>query len=83
MKEFNVSGELFAAGISLYVLGFAVGPAIWAPLSELYGRRILFIISKGCLVTFVAASAGCSSMVQLLVFRFLVSDTFAFFIITG
>lgn len=56
-------------------MGFAIGPACWAPLSELYGRRILFLISHGFVVAFVAASAGANSMASLLVFRFL-SGTF-------
>jgi MFS family permease len=73
--EFNSSRELYALGISLYVLGFAIGPALWAPLSELYGRRILFIITHAFVVAFVAASAGCNSIASLLVFRFL-SGTF-------
>lgn len=71
MAEFNSSSEVFALGVSLFVLGFAVGPAFWAPLSELYGRQILFIVTHALVVTFVAASAGCTSMAQLLVFRFL------------
>lgn len=45
MAEFHSSPEVFALGISLFVLGFAVGPAFWAPLSELYGRKILFTIT--------------------------------------
>jgi MFS family permease len=69
--EFNVSGEVFAVGIALFVLGFAVGPALWAPLSELYGRQVLFITTHAIMVAFVTASAGCKSMASLLVFRFL------------
>ncbi|KAH6613411.1 major facilitator superfamily domain-containing protein [Chaetomium tenue] len=71
MAEFDSSPEVFALGVSLFVLGFAIGPAFWAPLSELYGRQILFITTHALVVTFVAASAGCTSMAQLLVFRFL------------
>ncbi|KAL6811994.1 MFS general substrate transporter [Trichoderma sp. SZMC 28015] len=71
VEQFHCSSELFALGISLYVLGFAIGPALWAPLSELYGRRILFITTHTCVVAFVAATAGARSMTQLLVFRFL------------
>ncbi|KAL2157773.1 hypothetical protein VTH06DRAFT_5041 [Thermothelomyces fergusii] len=71
MAEFGASPEVAALGVSLFVLGFAVGPALWAPLSELYGRRILYIITHGVVVAFVAASAGCRSMASLLVFRFL------------
>ncbi|RHZ64935.1 uncharacterized protein CDV56_108231 [Aspergillus thermomutatus] len=38
-KELHASSELFQAGVALFVLGFAIGPALWAPLSELYGRQ--------------------------------------------
>ena len=75
IEEFDASSEVFALGISLYVLGFAIGPALWAPLSELYGRQILFIVTHSFLVAFVAASAGSTSMASLLVFRF-ISGTF-------
>lgn len=71
VAEFNVSNEIYALGVSLFVLGFAIGPAFWAPLSELYGRRIWFILTHGAVVAFVAAAAGSNSMASLLVFRFL------------
>lgn len=71
LMQFHCSSELFALGISLYVLGFAIGPALWAPLSELYGRRILFVTTHTCLVAFVAGSAGVNSIAALLVLRFL------------
>ncbi|KAH0489765.1 hypothetical protein TgHK011_001264 [Trichoderma gracile] len=71
LAEFQCSTELFSLGISLYVLGFAIGPALWAPLSELYGRKILFVTTHACMVAFVGASAGSGSMPTLLVFRFL------------
>ena len=69
--EFNTNSELFAAGIAFFVLGFAVGPVLWAPLSELYGRKMLFIVTLGLMAAFVGASAGCKNMASLLVLRFL------------
>jgi hypothetical protein len=33
------------AGISLFVFGFAFGPLVWGPLSEIYGRRWILIVS--------------------------------------
>lgn len=76
MGEFDCSEEAFALGISLYVLGFAVGPPLWAPLSELYGRRICFLTTQAGGVAFVAAAAGSNSMATLLLFR-LIAGTFA------
>jgi hypothetical protein len=32
MQEFDISTEVFIVGISLFVLGFAIGPVLWAPL---------------------------------------------------
>lgn len=69
--EFGTSRELVSLGVSLFVLGFAIGPACWAPLSELYGRRVLFVTTHAFVVAFVAAAAGSNSMASLLVFRFL------------
>ncbi len=42
-EEFQVSQEVFELGLSVFVLWFAVGPFFWAPLSELYGRQIVFV----------------------------------------
>lgn len=69
--QFHCSKEVFDLGIALFVLGFAIGPALWAPLSEIYGRRILFIITHLAMTAFVAGAAGCQSMPALLVLRFL------------
>lgn len=38
--EFGVSNEVMILGTSLFVLGFAVGPPLWGPISEVYGRKM-------------------------------------------
>ena len=68
--DFETSIELITAGISLFVLGFAVGPLIFAPLSEIFGRQIIFVITFGLFTVFNAAGAGANSIASLLVFRF-------------
>jgi multidrug resistance protein len=67
----NPSLELLTAGISLFVLGFAVGPLLWAPLSEIYGRQVIFVITFGAFTAFNAACAGAKNVQSLLVLRFL------------
>ncbi|PCH38373.1 MFS general substrate transporter [Wolfiporia cocos MD-104 SS10] len=42
-RDLHITREVALLGISLYVLGFVLGPLFWAPLSEMYGRRIVFI----------------------------------------
>lgn len=32
IQDFAISSEVFIIGVSLFVLGFAVGPCIWGPL---------------------------------------------------
>lgn len=70
IKEFHVSQEVFTLGVSLYVLGFAIGPLVWAPLSELYGRQLLFTGTYAVLTVFNAGAAGANSMATLIVLRF-------------
>ncbi|KAI0818836.1 MFS general substrate transporter [Irpex lacteus] len=43
MKELHMSREVAILGVSLYVLGFGLGPLVFAPTSEVYGRRIVFL----------------------------------------
>lgn len=38
-QQFGVSQEVMILGVTFYVLGFALGPLVFGPLSELYGRR--------------------------------------------
>ena len=71
LVEFHSSEEVGTLGISLFVLGFAIGPLLWAPFSELYGRQILFIGTYAALTAFNAGAAGANSMATLIVLRFL------------
>ena len=70
ISDFGINEEVFTLGISLYVLGFALGPVIWAPLSEMYGRQILFFFTFGLFVVFVAVAAASPDIEALLIFRF-------------
>lgn len=70
IMEFNVSTEVVILGISMFVLGFAIGPLFWAPLSELYGRQIPFFFSYLALTAFNAGAAGAPTMAALIVLRF-------------
>lgn len=70
MVEFDVGTEVVILGVSLFVLGFAIGPLLWAPLSEMFGRQILFIITYGALTAFNAGAAGAKNIETLLVLRF-------------
>ena len=70
MVHFGVGEEVASLGWSLFVLGFAIGPFLWAPLSELYGRQILFTITYMALTAFNAGAAGAQNMQTLIILRF-------------
>ncbi|KAI1422103.1 polyamine transporter 1 [Xylaria sp. FL1777] len=69
-KEFGVSREVGVLGVSLYVLGFATGPTIWAPLSELKGRRLPILVSMFSFSIFTIACAVAKDLQTLLICRF-------------
>jgi multidrug resistance protein len=70
LLEFHTSPEIATLGISLFVLGFAIGPLLWAPLSELYGRQVLFFGTYAMLTAFSAAAAGSQNIQSLIILRF-------------
>lgn len=72
-QRFDVSEEVATLGLSLFVLGFALGPLIWAPLSEMYGRKSIFVISYTAYTAFSVAAACAPNITALLVLRFFAS----------
>ncbi|KAF4991248.1 hypothetical protein FDECE_14096 [Fusarium decemcellulare] len=72
MVEFkSTSSELASFCVSVYVLGFAAGPMLFAPLSELYGRQIVYHCCNVGFIVFVIACAKAPSLSALIAFRFL------------
>lgn len=67
---FHASTELITAGVSLFVLGFALGPLVWAPLSETIGRQKVFFMTFAFFSAFLAGCAGVNNIGSLLVLRF-------------
>lgn len=72
LRAFNETSNLMASFVvSVYILGFAIGPMVIAPMSEMYGRIILYNI---CNILFVIFNVGCAlstSMGMLIAFRLL------------
>ncbi|KAK4150183.1 major facilitator superfamily domain-containing protein [Chaetomidium leptoderma] len=68
--EFGVSSTVSLLGVSLYVLGFATGPTLWAPLSELGGRRMPLVISMFGFSIFNIANAVGKDLQTVLITRF-------------
>lgn len=71
IRDLHISKETALLGISLYVLGFVVGPLLWAPLSELYGRRIIFLGTFAAFTLLHLGGALCTNVATLLATRLL------------
>jgi len=68
--EFKVGTTVALLGVSLYVLGFAFGPTLWAPLSELKGRRLPLVIGMFGFSIFCVAAATAKDLQTVLISRF-------------
>ncbi|KAM7222007.1 Major facilitator superfamily domain containing protein [Rhypophila decipiens] len=69
-REYNVSITVGVLGVSLYVLGFAFGPTLWAPLSELKGRRLPLVLATFGFSIFNIANATAKDLQTILITRF-------------
>ncbi|KFY30741.1 hypothetical protein V493_01687 [Pseudogymnoascus sp. VKM F-4281 (FW-2241)] len=72
MEDFNTSSPTFATFVvSIFVLGFACGPLLLAPLSELYGRVVIYNTTNVLFLAFTILCAVSQNPSMLLAFRFL------------
>ncbi|KUJ18669.1 MFS general substrate transporter [Mollisia scopiformis] len=69
-REFHVGIEVATLGTSLFVLGYAFGPIIWAPMSELYGRRLPIVISSFGFGIFAIGTATAANIQTVMICRF-------------
>lgn len=71
VKELGITSSVISQmTISIFLLGYAVAPLILAPMSELYGRKPVIILSN---LFFLAFNLGCGfskTTTQLLICRF-------------
>ncbi|RAL08498.1 MFS transporter [Aspergillus homomorphus CBS 101889] len=71
VDDLHVSTEVATIGLALFVLGFAVGPIVWAPVSEVFGRQTPFLVSFLAMTAFSAGCAGAQNIWTLCILRFL------------
>ncbi|CAI4478733.1 BGP_1a_G0020760.mRNA.1.CDS.1 [Saccharomyces cerevisiae] len=70
-KKYHVGMEAAILSCSLMVIGFSLGPLIWSPVSDLYGRRVAYFVSMGLYVIFNIPCALAPNLGCLLACRFL------------
>lgn len=69
-SDFHIGGEVATLGTSLFVLGYAFGPIIWGPSSELYGRRLPIVIASFGFSVFAIAVAVAKDIQTVMICRF-------------
>ncbi|KAJ5729710.1 uncharacterized protein N7483_004218 [Penicillium malachiteum] len=70
-KHFHVSPEVMVLATSLFVLGFAFGPIIFGPLSELYGRKRPLFLGLFVFAIFQIPVAVAQNLQTIFICRFL------------
>lgn len=72
LDEFNEKSTTTATFIlSIYILGFAFGPLIVAPMSEIYGRSLMYNLGNLFFTIFSICTALSNSIGMMMAFRFL------------
>ncbi|KAJ9639721.1 uncharacterized protein PV06_10822 [Exophiala oligosperma] len=67
---FHVSVEVATLSITLFLFGFGIGPLLWAPLSEVYGRKVATLPACVVAMCFSFGSATAKDIQTLMITRF-------------
>ncbi|KAK0555733.1 hypothetical protein OC846_001604 [Tilletia horrida] len=70
-NAFGVGREVSILSLSLFVAGLGIGPSLLGPLSEFFGRRIIYLVSYGAYVLLGFPVAWANNIAVFLIFRFL------------
>jgi hypothetical protein len=71
MEDYNVSNEtIVTLGITTYLVGLAVGSLVVAPMSELFGRKIVYIVCQAVATVLIIPTGLATSLAEILVVRF-------------
>jgi DHA1 family multidrug resistance protein-like MFS transporter len=77
-RRIGISTEVGILGLSLFIAGYVPGPVLFAPLSELYGRKISVLVPMFIFICFSAATATAENLQTIFIVRdltmFLESD---------
>ena len=68
--EYNISSTVAVLGTSLFLFGFSIGPFLWAPLSEVYGRKIAILPFYFMSAIFSIATGAAKDVQTIIITRF-------------
>ena len=71
-EEFDITNSTIAAlTVTIYVLGFALGPLFISPMSEIYGRLVVYHAGNVVYLGFTIGCALSTNTASFMVFRLL------------
>ncbi|KAJ5551924.1 Major facilitator superfamily domain general substrate transporter [Penicillium sp. DV-2018c] len=69
-EEFHITNETaLVLPISIFLIGYILGPLLWGPSSEYFGRKAPLLVAYCIFMVFTLACAVADSYASLLVFR--------------
>lgn len=68
--EFGISLTLSLLPLSLYALGMGFGPIIASPMSETFGRKVVYLVTTPLFTLLILGSGFCNDITSLSVCRF-------------
>ncbi|KAI6805296.1 MFS general substrate transporter [Hortaea werneckii] len=69
-SDFGVGREVSVLGLALLLFGFGLGPLVWAPLSEVYGRKPAVLIPTFVSAIFAFGGGAAKDIQTILICRF-------------
>lgn len=71
IEEFNSTTTIVTLGMTTYLLGLAAGSLVVAPLSELYGRQIIYLVCLSLWAILIIPCGVANSLVTIIAVRFI------------
>ncbi|KAF2714754.1 MFS general substrate transporter [Pleomassaria siparia CBS 279.74] len=69
-SEFHVGTQVATLGTTLFLFGFGIGPLLWAPLSEIYGRKVAVLAPMFVAICFSFGTAAAKDLQTIMLTRF-------------
>ncbi|CAH0056989.1 unnamed protein product [Clonostachys solani] len=82
-SEYNTTGSMINISNAMYTLSMAISPLFWGPLSQLYGRRWVSLITTSTFLGFSIGTALSPNLASFFIFRILSGFQGTSFILAG
>lgn len=80
---YNTSGSIINVSNALYMIMMGLSPCLWGPLSTLYGRRPICIVTGVLFFAFSIGTAAAPNLASYYIFRMLTAYQGTSFLIVG